>query len=217
MKILESNDQIRQLVYDEMLKALNNTARKSIPNILDRTKTIVEDAIKKSPEYASLIGGKLQGSLGVVDPEEALGKAINVWLGQIVCKLDKFRFVGNEVRGAFKLEIIETDKSQVIDLSTSSYVTEKGDKIPWMEWLLTAGNNTIVLDYIAVTGNFKHIPQSRTGLGLMIRKVDRAYKVPAEFAGDKDDNFVTRALEPLVEQIEKIIIEEFQHSWQTTP
>jgi hypothetical protein len=213
MKLITPDKVIMQAIADHYAGVCARAAKKASPDILNRVRIVVQDAIQKSPEYESLLGGKLRGSLGVVDASAALSSALDIWLDQIFLSVNTFKASGSRITGGFSLYVIETDKSSVINLSDSTYTTEKGDEIPWMKWLLTAGDQTIIRDYIAITGDLSHIPQSRTGEGIMRYVPGRVYKVPAEYSGTEENNFVTRSLDRVVDVIASIMQEEFEYQF----
>jgi len=80
-------------------------------------------------------------------------------------------------------------------------VTEKGESLPWIEWLLKRGDDIIISDYHVVEGD-----HGRTGMATM--KPGGNYKVSRvnpSFSGTEDDNFVTRALDGKEMEIANIL------------
>lgn len=76
----------------------------------------------------------------------------------------------------------------LLALPEGNIVTEKGQNLHWMDWLLFAGNQSIVIGYtfLAKPG------QGRSQGGIMRNK--GIWRVPPEFSGTEDDNFLTRAM-----------------------
>ena len=88
----------------------------------------------------------------------------------------------------------------------ASYTTLKGRVIPWLEWLLIAGDKTLLADYVFTED--VSVGTSRTGLGLMRQQNTGRWHVPREFAGTAKNNFVTRALSRLENEVITIMQQE---------
>jgi len=87
-----------------------------------------------------------------------------------------------------------------------SYVGRRGQKtLEWLRWLLLEGGKVIVSDYEYRQGSKRG--GSRTGLGIMIKRRG-GWKVPAAIAGIESDNFVTRALSEIQDNIDIIVRQE---------
>ena len=62
--------------------------------------------------------------------------------------------------------------------------------MPWLDWLITEGDKPIVKGYKYVNDVI-----GRSGQGIMKQQNGESWRVPPEFAGDINDNFITRALD----------------------
>ena len=63
----------------------------------------------------------------------------------------------------------------------------KSGDLHWLDWLLKRGDNMII-------SNYQYNPQTglgRSGLGNMVG--GGSFRVPPQFSGTVDDNFITRA------------------------
>ncbi len=91
----------------------------------------------------------------------------------------------------------------------ASYVTEKGQVIEWLRWLLDNGPQTVIVGYKFIVDN--NSPTfSRTDLGIMrkTKNQDDYWRPPREIQGTEDDNFVKRALEDLGAELQVILSDE---------
>ena len=61
-------------------------------------------------------------------------------------------------------------------------------KLDWLNWLLTRGDDIIVGDYSFV----ERTGSGRSGLGDMV--AGGMFRIPPEYSGTGDDNFITRTL-----------------------
>ena len=80
----------------------------------------------------------------------------------------------------------------------------KGTDLNWLEWLLLFGNKTIIRDYVVEFGDN---PRSRTGRAVMKGVKSGKWGVPPEFAGTKNNNWITRAIESADSEINSILKE----------
>ena len=73
-------------------------------------------------------------------------------------------------------------------------------KLNWLEWLLEKGDTPIIIGY-----RYSASDKGRTGGGIM--KPGGAFRIPPQFSGTEEENFVIRALvgEPQQQEIERII------------
>ena len=74
-------------------------------------------------------------------------------------------------------------------------------KLDWLNWLLTRGDDIIVGDY-----SFIQKPGiGRSGLGAMT--AGGVFRIPPEYSGTQDDNFITRTLlsEAVTDQLTQVL------------
>ena len=74
-----------------------------------------------------------------------------------------------------------------------------------MKWLLTLGDAVIVRDYEVKAGFPK---SSRTGDKIMVK--GSGWRVPPEHAGSEGNNFITRAIDEALPEIEKQMMHLFK-------
>lgn len=205
LKFTQSNREIKNLIIDALLSEVDIRMRDVIGRIRYRIQTKVAEAIKSSPEYKSLVdqAGQLRGAFGVVNSMEAMNDAIEVWSKDIHINLTPATNIGGSIKAGFSIGIISGDYSEVLGLQLSSFITQKDDLIPWMQWLLTAGTSQVVDDYVVSYGKSR---ASRTGLAVMKKSKASGFSVPGEFAGTEEDNFVTRSLDKITPEIIDLII-----------
>jgi hypothetical protein len=164
--------------------------------IREPLRQIVHDSIVSTPEYHSLLGGKLQGELGVTSPHQRIEAVIAEWVNNISVTVK----VASEPLLTISIGFIQQEYEDVLSLIEASYDYE-GGTIPWLRWLLLEGDSRIVRDY-----QFSPMTRgSRTGLGIMVPSARRGWKVPSEFSGTATDNFVTRAFDGVDIKIEKLV------------
>lgn len=193
--------ELASAILAEVAKKLNQGLVGAVGRIQTRVAAVIEDAITASPEYHGLVGGQLQGELGVVDPERAVRGIIDAIVENVKVESLGASISGGAIGGGLVIRILKSDFSDASSANGVSFLSEQNYRIDWLDWLLTKGDEIIVVDYEFQAGSFR---QSRTGLGIMAAS-KRGWKVPQEFVGTPADNWLTRALEKAEPEIEAAI------------
>lgn len=206
LKILETNDQIKK----DILKALLPQVQSFMDNGINKLKTelpsLIRLAIINTPEYESLLNGKLMYEFGIPDSSSKLAGLLDIWSTNIHYQYMRPTISGNSIKGFFSANCIRIDFADALYSDYGIIVDAKrGYTLPWLEWLLLDGNKTIVSKYeVAIGPN----PYSRTGQAIM-RSSKRSWKVPAEFAGTSRDNWITRAIDSIENDIDNLVQKAF--------
>ena len=168
---------------------------------------IIEETIKNSPEYESILIGQLKYELGIPDPFRKLEGIINIWLANIQFNYSKPVVLNNSIKSSFSINMIKSDFSDVLS-SDFAIVSDniRNYDLPWLEWLLLDGTKTIVAEQEVVLGQNK---ASRTGFAVM-RKSNKSWKVPAFYAGTISNNWITRAIDNASSRIEGALMGAFK-------
>ena len=209
LRILENDAVINRHILNALKKGLDSAIKRSIGTVSTQIKSTVKEAITSSPEYRELIGGELQAELGVPESSARLEQILDIWLASLNVSRKPVRISGSSLTGGFALFMIREDWADVLGTSAAQYTTLKGKVIPWLEWLLLAGDQTIITDYTfsaSVPPGF----YSRTGRGVMLEAPQRRWHVPRRYSGTALDNFVTRALFGVGEKIQQVMQKEVQ-------
>lgn len=201
--LLLGNDfenKFRENAVKEIRKVLLRSYPRIQKGVLKSLRAIARERIIDSPEYNSMIGGTLRGELGLPDGMSRITRIIEQWILNIRVTVNTG---SGRSLGYISISMIESTYGDVLDLPESvlRYTNRKGKSVSldWLKWLLTEGGSTIVSEY-----EFSPSSKGRTGLGVMI-KSRGGWKVPAQFAGVANDNFVTRSFEGITKDIEIII------------
>lgn len=200
LKILESNSQIRQAILESIKNHVDQALNKSIAPISSEIKSVVSLALKTEPEYQSLIGGTLRIEFGIADTE-SVDLVIDQMVNTLSITKNPTSITNLGLSGGFILTMIKSDDIDgIIHSESASVITEKGIKLPWLEWLLFHSNKPIIRNYEVRLGPN---PSSRTGMGIMVES-NKNWRVPPEYAGMQQDNWTTRAISRVEYQIPKI-------------
>ena len=192
-------DANKALAYDAN-KMLNKAAIK----ITAKLRIMIKKAITESPEYQSCNGGSLQGELGLPSVS-LLDNIINQWASNIYVKIKPTRVGGSGISGGFTISAIQADWGDVLKMPEAS-ITSGGKTLPWLDWLLTYGNKVIVREYTVhvTTKN----PKSRSGKAVMVKDARGRWRVPPNFSGTSKNNFVTRAIDGIWNDVKVMILKE---------
>lgn len=198
LKLIDNNSKIYTSILDALLPQVNKYMISSINEIKSKIPNIIKTAIINTPEYESLINGKLKYELGINDSTEKLAGLIELWSSRILVNYNKPRISMNKIISSVSINMIRVDFSDVL-YSEYAYVVDsfRGYSLPWLEWLLLEGNRTIVKDHSVKIGLNKY---SRTGLAIMVPS-KQSWRVPSEFAGTISNNWITRAIDNAEENI----------------
>lgn len=207
LDLQKSVDEITQMVLREFRIALNKAINSSLPNIKQRAGILVKNSVSLTPEFESLRNGKLRDSFGLKDPDYALIQILNKIEENVTVYFNSVMISGDELVGQLEVGLVKESYASLLGLPEASY--QSGPyKVSWLEWLLLKGDSFIIAKYDVRHFN-QPIDKSRTGNTLMV-KTNKVYKVPPEYSGIQDDNFITRALtqQPEFEKMIGEIVEE---------
>lgn len=189
-----------------MLKAIADEMNKHLVTIAEIVKAkmvfFMLEKIKSTAEYESLINGKLKAEFGLDDAQARVDTIIRKWATSLTYTVKKVSPKVRTITGGFSVNAILSDFSDVIKLADST-IFSKGGEVPWLRWLLLEGYKNLIADYDIRFGAY---PKSRTGEAQMYRKPGNAYKVPNEFAGTIDDNWITKTFDNVDAELQKILL-----------
>ena len=189
----------------EISKQVVKKVPRAIEAIKAKIQQIIIVKITSCPEYAAIVGSSVRGELGINEASSRMDAIISEWASNIVVTLVPENVAGLAL---IKIGIIQKDFEDVLSLAEAemSYVSRSGQKtLEWLRWLLLEGGRVIVTDYEYSEKSRRG--KSRTGLGIMIKRRG-GWKVPAAIAGIESDNFVTRALSEIQDNIDIIVRQE---------
>jgi hypothetical protein len=208
LKLLESDSQISRNILEALLPQINKYMVDSINNLKNILPKIISKAIADTPEYNSILSGKLKYELGIPDPENKLAGLIGIWSNNIAVKYNKPRISRLTILSDFSINMIRVDFSDVLYSDYAIVVDAyRGYSLPWLEWLLLYGNKTIVKNKRVSIGPNKF---SRTKMAIMVDSLEN-WRVPSEFAGNQENNWITRAIDNVSPEIEKILTDTFNN------
>lgn len=200
--LLDSESQITSKILQALLPDVVSYFNKAQEKLVNIIPNILIESIINQPEYSALLSGSLQYEFGLPDPSSRLSEILETIRNGYIVKYKPVTVKSSELSGGIKIEMIKKDFSDLLSLGSASFTTEKGDQLNWLKWLLVEGDSVIVSDHIFIFGPSRY---SRTGYGIMKQFGGGFWRVPPEYAGNIQNNWITRAVESASSQIEKEI------------
>jgi hypothetical protein len=201
ISLLESDKDIRGAILNALASDLSKTISKSISSISTKIKLLVKNALQNEPEYQSLKNGQLRREFGIENTNN-VDVVIAKLIDTLVIDTKAITINSQGLSGGLRITMMPSNFSGVVGSEESVVVDNiRGYSLPWLEWLLLKGSQIIVKDYEVKVGSN---PYSRSGDAIMVSS-SKNWRVPPEFAGTVTDNWTTRALSTIDDEISKII------------
>jgi hypothetical protein len=195
LTILESDREIYNRILNAMRPHLQSVFDKTQQSLQSIIPIKFKEALMDEPEYSSLLSGILKYELGIPDASARIESIYDAWVSSMFIEKKPISIKNNQLNGGFSIRLIRSDFADILDLSASTVVDSiSGSNIPWVRWLLLEGGKILVRDYRVQYGPN---PRSRTDNAIMVTSSSESWRVPAEFAGTIQDNWVTRSIAKL--------------------
>lgn len=202
LSLVETNNDIAKAILGEIVDHMNTVIDKSIGKIRSGVSNLLRSALKEEPEYDSLYSGQLRLDFGIPDVS-VVDDIVNKMADTVDVAKVNIKSNAKGISGGINITAIEsTTISNLID-DYSAFVidSKRGYVLPWLEWLLLRGNSVIIRNY---TVEYGPNPNSRTGDAIMVES-DQSWRVPAQFTGTVSNNWTTRAISRIENDILQLI------------
>lgn len=202
LKIIETDQQINKEILNALLPEITSFMNNGVNLIKRELPTLLQNAIMNTPEYSSILNGKLKYEFGIPDSSIKLNNLVDLWIENIKYPYMKPTIIGNKIKSSFEVNAVRVDFAEVLYSDDALVIDNiRGYNLPWLEWLLLEGNKTIISKQEVVIGPNKF---SRTGNALM-RDSNKSWKVPSEFSGTVTNNWITRAVDGVEGNIQSLL------------
>lgn len=207
VRLIENNQTIQKEIMDALLKPCAAYMEEGIAKIKSELPNIVFSAIMNRPEYNSLVSGKLRLEFGIPDANSKVLQLLQVWSNNISYTYNKPTIKGSGIRSYFGANLIRSDFSDVLGIDAASVQDNiKGYNLPWLRWLLLDGSAVLIPTHSVVLGPNN---RSRTGMAIMKESM-QGWRVPSEFSGTQNDNWITRAITDASQDINTLLNKAFK-------
>ena len=201
LKLLESNSQIKDKIYEAIAQELNKRVFKNKKNVTTRLQNAVKRWIEAQPEIASLRANSSAGSLGAqfgltsATSDVVADRITSAVAGSMIVKIQPIK---KTLKGTLEINFQRDDFINLLSLQSGHVLTEKGTDLHWLDWLLIKGDTTIITGYTYIPG-----PLGRSGGGEM--NIGGLWRVPPEFSGTITNNFITRSFKGTEKETAEIL------------
>lgn len=187
LKITTHHNTISASIRQAINKQMKSGALKDkFFRLTDHIRDLLFDAFIHSDTYHSLTGGHLRGEFGLTDTQVSK-------LPDLVKKfIDVEIEISSKKGGLYSIALRFSDYDEIDFATDGAFVTEKGDIINWLWWLLSAGDSTI--ESIDGYNVYFKQGQGRSGMAIMLETDGQSYSIDGYFAGTPTDNWITRTL-----------------------
>jgi len=188
MRLLDSLNDFSKKIYSSIAEQLNGRAKKNRSTVESKIRLSIDSWIRDQPEIKDLLGSseRSMNYLFGLEPgkaERAVEHIVRAISESIIIELPK---ISNTLESKIQFRLKPSLFGRLILDSSASVITENGTRLEWLNWLLQEGDKIIIYGYHYRTGN-----EGRSGGGTMVKR--GVFRVPPEFSGTIDNNFITRA------------------------
>ena len=202
LSIRESISKITNQIINGFSKQVEKLLNKAQPKIETELRSKLALAIRSQPEYGSLKSGELRYELGIPNIA-AIDNLVNRFVQSIYVTTKIVNTSSNTIDARLIFSIIANDDlDDILSSDDANYVTEKGENIPWLNWLLLRGGDPIILTHRIL---IKQTGYSRTGQAIMIPTKSGSWRVPPRYVGTFDNNWITRAISSIEDEINIVL------------
>jgi hypothetical protein len=193
IELLETNQEIERKILEGIAEDFNLLITPKLQTIRDRVAVATIEFLKMSDTYESLTNGLLAGHFGlpvwgrhmmVNNILKQIGKSIEIDYTPIRVSMGGFI-------GGANINVLISDFSDLLTMMEAEVVTEKGQWLPYLEFLLLRGDRIIISQYDVKMGS----GIGRSGMAIMIKGSAKAWRVPTAYSGVMGDNWLTRFFE----------------------
>ena len=191
LKVLESNNFLVKEINKAIAAQLNDRINKNKNRAIKQLRNIIPSWIASSPEIQSLnqegIAFSLNSQFGL--PAGQAAAATSAIIAAVSDSIQvNFKKVPDNLRVTLEFGVQPINFANLLSIPEGTVFTQtNGTPLEWMDWLLNLGSTIIVAGYT-------YVPEAegRSGGGTM--NAGFGWRVPPQFSGTPDDNFITRAL-----------------------
>lgn len=200
LKLTQSINEIQKEINKAIYLEIKNISNKNINKVKNVLYKNIAKWIEEQPEIISLKHVAVTNSLGALfglTPTEATS-AVSSIITSIINSVKIDINLNDKLDGNIIFNFQPDDLSNLLNLPEGHRNTLKNTDLHWLDWLLTKGNTVIIVGYYYAPST-----KGRSAAGNMVQ--GGSFRVPPEFAGNKDNNFITRAFSNRQKEIENIL------------
>jgi hypothetical protein len=206
LRLLETKSEITRLIFNQIKDYLEPRIDRAANNSVEDIRVLISEALKQEPEYQSLINGQLKAELGLPNTN-VVDSVIDLLSRSTQLETKPLAIKTTGLTGGFSLYMIKSDDLGGVINTVSASVNIDGGSIPWLEWLTLKGNQILVRDFKVQFGPNKN---SRSGLAIMKPSTGSNWRIPPEFVGTQNNNWITRAISTIDNKVYDLMIKNLE-------
>lgn len=199
IKLLDSDVVITKKINQAFLQHIKSQLPKAYRKCASFMQKTVVEGIKAEGTYGALLSGDLRNQFGLTNADSKVDQILKIVEDSIVIEYKAPRIVSSKIVGGFTISMVPADYSDILSSGAAVQSTGKNQKLDWLKWLLLYGDRTIISGYEFTIENDK---KSRTGRGIMQGSVSGAWRVPSDYAGNVDNNWIIKGISSVADDIE---------------
>jgi hypothetical protein len=218
IKLLDTSISIRRKILPRLASDINLRFSRSggRQKLQGDVRNLVRAALIDSPTIQDMItpGSELHAGLGLTNmtgaqyslPTDKIESIIETVVGSIRVIVKPFRATNFNIHGSVEVLGIPENHEDLLNLPAAIQINTRHsgnfhdvgepEYIPYLEWLLQSGGQIVVSGFYVWQGSGVDPQFSRTGYAVM--KPGGNYSIPPEHVGGIGNNFITRAVGPVV-------------------
>jgi hypothetical protein len=201
--------QLKEGIRQQVNKKVKKSYMQVQASVTEMIRDMVRKQLRASNVTQSLLSGKLRFDFGLTETDA--GRTINAIIEYISNNIKlsvTYARRGKNV-AVFMLDLLPMGVKSLSELPQGNYTSTGkfgGGDVSWLTWLLTKGTQVVIGDFYAfqesegITRSGGPVAMQKTG-----KKHPEGFRVDPGFAGAEQDNFVTRALEPIIPKVQNIL------------
>lgn len=186
--ITDSIDTISKNINVAIAEYINKLLTSKQNILVNSAQNLVRDWVSSQPEILSLKSSNPLSLVGLFGIPGGADNIANTIVSSVVNSISiKFVPYTKNLKGGLELNFQPDNFANLLALPEGHTRIENGD-LHWLDWLLKRGDEIIIV-------NYQYNPTTglgRSGLGNMVS--GGSFRVPPQFSGTDDNNFITRAL-----------------------
>lgn len=201
LKLTTPAKQIQKMADEQITQYLNGKIRKNYSKVVNSLRQKIPFWIRSQPEMQSLLSEGIPGSLNAVfglyrgDASRAVSDIVDAVKNTTTINIKK---INSRYVGTVEFNFQPANFLNILNLNSGHVITEKGMDLHWLNWLIAKGDTVIVIGY-----EYEPSDLGRSGGGTMTKGT--SFRVPPQYSGTLEYNFIVRALSNREQEINPIV------------
>ena len=204
LKLTDTPATFKAKMLPELAIIMNKALMRAQKPIETDVKRLLSRILHLSRTYGALTTGDLGDMFGLsaTTTVARVDAIVNTIVESIEVRHRPVKVNNMRLNGGLTIGILVADFSDILSLPESKVVDKQGNVLPWLEWLLIRGDQIIVAGYDVAFGPFI---KSRSKKAVMIPDGSAVWRVPPEYSGIINDNWLTRTIDATMKILELAI------------